>query len=135
MVGAYPSGGLHLRVGGPGRETAPVPTALTMDRENRRGVEGHPLDSRRLKTEGSTVAGGSPEYPARWSPKAATDKWRAGIKPGRRFSRSVFVPQPGGPAGNWQEGVAPQPVGEGAPGRDCREQAVPGLLAQERLDG
>ena len=29
---------------------------------------------------------------------------------------------------SYKEGVAPQFVGEGAPGRDCREQAVSGLF-------
>ena len=54
----------------------------------------------------------------------------AGIKPGRRFSRSVYVPQPDGPVGNWQEALSLceiPPITRGAPGRDCREQAVPGL--------
>ena len=83
-------------------------TALSMDRENRRGVErtleGHVLEKNVAReTRARVRARWSSQPQARSSGAFGVRVPTAGIKPGRRFSRSVFVPQPDGPAGNWQE--------------------------------
>lgn len=71
---------------------------LVVNSENERGVEGHPLDSRAL-TVALDAAAEVTRSSARWSPKAAADRWRAGIKPGRSFSLFAAAPSPDWPAG------------------------------------
>ena len=72
------------------RDSRERPAQVSMDRENRRGVEGHAW----VRNPVSRLMGCDRTAPV------PTDPVVAGIKPGRRFSRFVRVPQPDGPAGN-----------------------------------